>query len=71
MHSINSPKIKLFISKLLLEIIVSIKYIMTIIIDKILNLILLFLFIKGLFTVSDGAYKLIIIKANKYNVYNK
>ena len=70
-HSINNPNIKLFINKLFLDTNVNIKYIITTFIERILNLTLFFLFIKGLLTVSEGAYMLIIARASKYNIYSK
>ena len=46
-----------------------IAYIITVNIERILNLILFFFFINGLFTVSAGEYIEIIINENKYSAY--
>lgn len=59
-----------FINKLFLIIKVKMKYIITTVIDKILKIILLFFFIKGLLTVSEGAYMLIISRTIKNKVIN-
>ena len=59
-----------FINKLFLIIKVKMKYIITTAIDKILKIILLFFFIKGLLTVSEGAYMLIISRTIKNKVIN-